>query len=1260
MEFLKRLGLGLFVSAVVLLALVLGGLRVAINHIEYFKPEIEYLLTGEEASEIVFTALSGDMNGFNPVLRIDNVSLNLADRSQPLFIDRLEVEFDFWASLRQWQPVALEIAGQLERIELLRDPAGRWWIYESEIGGGEPVVMSELREALALVPRYVKLDLRRLILRDRKIGMTHQIERVEAHIDHAGDQYFVQASAALPDYLGTGLLLKSEIGSDRSLVYVNTSNLQLKPVADLLGIDTWGLQEGALDGEAWFNLAGFEIVAINGNLVLKQGVVQTSAEKTPVKLEYHARFSALNRRPVWRISNRFERLQVNGEYVHGFNAQIEVRPASGSRNIAAWVDRLDLSSLPAMAAQVLPARLNEQIEQGRLRGLLEDLALSVDLENPETFKASGRVSRINSEPVDFYPGVKNLSAEITAAGGRLGISLAGDRVSLDFGDQFRGPLEFDRLRLAASLQTRDDGLVLRASHIEASNPDLNFEGRAWLEVDGPTRPFMYLRGHFTDVQASSKSKYFPVKILPEKTLRWLDRGIKNGRVTEGDALFHGRLQDFRELQRNRSGEFMVDFRIEDSELMFAPGWLHARNGDGRFRFYHTSLEFDMDRVSYDQLDNARVRGRIADFSHAALELQISTTTSTDTAVRTWLNTPVSEPYRDLMQKVEGFAGETRTDIKVRLPLTEHVGGRDVQVVVGLRDSSARAPDWGVELSEIDGQLQIDERTIAATRIKARYFGDPIEIDIAPDAAGTLVNVRGDLELRHLLNRLPEKYTHEASGRSDWRVRLQIAGAGQADAPYLRIDAASNLEGTAIGLPRPFAKAAASPRRMSVELDFFPRNIDVAAAIGNDIVTRGRINVVGGERLELDGLDLAFATPLRPRQTDGIRIYGYLPEIELDEWIQHVDLAEQANPALLRLVDLEVERIRVFGRSLDSVRLELGRAERQLIGTIDSSLLRGGFQLPYERSRQNPVLIDLEYLRIDKQPGASDFPLLRPDRLADFRFSCEALVVHDMIFNDVQIDGQRSDNAFLVDQFKMRRDQVFLTGNAKWAYDPLDDRHTSSVVVAIEGNNLGEAIAGLGFGDSMSNGRIDFDGGFTWSGPLYKFNLETLEGDAKLSIEEGVLNNVDPGSGRFVGLLSLSALPRRLSLDFSDVLIRGMEFDTITGSYHVADGNLYTKNTRMEGPAAKIRISGRTGILSRDYDQKIQVTPKIRQTLPVIGALSAGSTVGWGLLLLQNLFKKTIDKAVEVEYEVSGSWDDPKIELIKAVDENQKELPTIDR
>ena len=136
MEALKRLSLALLISAVILLALIMGGMRLVINNIDLFKAEIGYLLERDVSKGIVFNRISGSMNHFNPVLLIENVSINQPDRSQPLFIDRLEVEFDFWSSLRNRAPVVLEIIGKLEKLELTRDVSGLWWLNEYQIGSG--------------------------------------------------------------------------------------------------------------------------------------------------------------------------------------------------------------------------------------------------------------------------------------------------------------------------------------------------------------------------------------------------------------------------------------------------------------------------------------------------------------------------------------------------------------------------------------------------------------------------------------------------------------------------------------------------------------------------------------------------------------------------------------------------------------------------------------------------------------------------------------------------------------------------------------------------------------------------------------------------------------------------------------------------------------------------------------------------------------------------------------------------------------------
>src|SRR5690606_30945262 len=113
------------------------------------------------------------------------------------------------------------------------------------------------------------------------------------------------------------------------------------------------------------------------------------------------------------------------------------------------------------------------------------------------------------------------------------------------------------------------------------------------------------------------------------------------------------------------------------------------------------------------------------------------------------------------------------------------------------------------------------------------------------------------------------------------------------------------------------------------------------------------------------------------------------------------------------------------------------------------------------------------------------------------------------------------------------------------------------------------------------------------------------GELHLALQDGQLRQVEPGAGRLFGLLSLSALPRRLLLDFSDVFSSGLSFDALAGDFVVQDGNAYTANLQLDGPVADVLLVGRTGLASRDYDQVAVVDAHMSAALPVAGALAAG-------------------------------------------------------
>jgi uncharacterized protein YhdP len=132
-----------------------------------------------------------------------------------------------------------------------------------------------------------------------------------------------------------------------------------------------------------------------------------------------------------------------------------------------------------------------------------------------------------------------------------------------------------------------------------------------------------------------------------------------------------------------------------------------------------------------------------------------------------------------------------------------------------------------------------------------------------------------------------------------------------------------------------------------------------------------------------------------------------------------------------------------------------------------------------------------------------------------------------------------------------------------------------------------------------------------------------------------------------GLMSVVALPRRLSLDFRDVLDKGFLFDEITGTFHVTDGDAFTCDLSLKGPAADIGIVGRAGLVHQDYDQAALVSANVGNTLPVVGAVVAGPQVAAALLIFSQIFKKPLQEMGQVYYAIKGSWDHPDVDSANA-------------
>jgi uncharacterized protein YhdP len=86
---------------------------------------------------------------------------------------------------------------------------------------------------------------------------------------------------------------------------------------------------------------------------------------------------------------------------------------------------------------------------------------------------------------------------------------------------------------------------------------------------------------------------------------------------------------------------------------------------------------------------------------------------------------------------------------------------------------------------------------------------------------------------------------------------------------------------------------------------------------------------------------------------------------------------------------------------------------------------------------------------------------------------------------------------------------------------------------------------------------------------------------------------------------------------------------------------------MTGPSAGVTITGTANLASETQDLRVRVVPSIGDSAAVAAGLAlVNPVIGLGALVAQRVLKDPIGQMLAFEYQVTGSWDDPKVERLR--------------
>lgn len=323
-----------------------------------------------------------------------------------------------------------------------------------------------------------------------------------------------------------------------------------------------------------------------------------------------------------------------------------------------------------------------------------------------------------------------------------------------------------------------------------------------------------------------------------------------------------------------------------------------------------------------------------------------------------------------------------------------------------------------------------------------------------------------------------------------------------------------------------------------------------------------------------------------------------------------------------------------------VKLRTSGGGRYLAGSIDIPEMEG--RMRYPLAADETLHLDLERLAVNFELGeeAPEVGTLRPFDIPPLSITARRFLINGGNFGRMRMTSRHTPKGHEITELATNGVLASFVATGMWK-----SRGGSTLDGILKSEQLGESLRKLAVTNQLTEAKGNIEVSLDWDGGLLDFSLQKANGVIHVSTDEGRIASADPGFGRILGLVNVSALKRRLKLDFSDFSNEGFVFDDMGGTLKLSDGVASTDNLTIKAPSADIFITGEINLGTREVNQMIRVVPDLHGALPLAATAAGGPAAGAAALVIGKIAGKQLDRIAEMRYSVTGTWEDPVIERI---------------
>ncbi len=1258
-----------YLTAGIILAVAVSAtvIRLALTEVDTYRDEIQARVSEYIGHPVIFSEINIGWQGWMPQLSLSDIKFPGRDDKRIIsHFNSVRININPLKSLRFKKIISDQLILSGVYLDLTRTKEGAFIIADEKVPGqsGQDFDAPELFSWL-LSQNSITLQDTRILWTDEKLGRdTIAFADVALNIKTYRDRVQIDASSKLPGVYGDFLEVKLDANGDlltpnwSGKIYLAAKNIRLDRFLPVAGLK---IDQTDSSFKIWSNWEQAGLADLTGTVSYRDlNMIKNATALSVPKLTADIYAKRVNE-DDWSINVDTRELLTGNRSWPEANYAIRLqRDKQKNYGYSAWFEYLNIEDATDFmsAFSRKDSAISSFLNNYRIGGALQNFTIShfPGSEAADLFNYHATFSKSDFIEKGTNTAIYGLSGNLSGNAEQISATIDSEFVTIEAPSYLDDPIWFSAITGRFNWKKFDafNKLEIPRFQVNTSDFPINLSGSLSFHADQAS-PFVDIVASSGKVKLEKISDYLPTQ-MPDKLKGWLSRLFYQGEINSAGMVFRGRPADYPFVKSE--GVFKAVFDVENAGVEYYEGWPPIDGVDAEVLVSNSSLDVIPSAGKIYETKIERGQLSVDDFAADRPHVRIDSKFFGDIHDFTLFieQSPLAEALS--LDTVADFnvGGEMKFDLELDIPLKKtNDGSLAADGKIALVDADFSLNNARFSLQNITGSLGFTENSFTANGLDATYYSHPVKagIHVGKDQPFTFT-LQGRADNTFIADQIIAAYPAATpampdlqnliSGECEWIVELHKTQNG------IDFSLASDMRGLGLDLPAPLGKTEAETRNMLF-----------AGTFGESIISNIRFQYDAHADLSIDTTQ---EIPAASGKTAGghskLRIEGNIETLDVSKWLQVLsDYKDDAAGFKEYEAAINVATLFFLGNEFNNVELSVSSVpDGHKIG-LGGESVRGEVFLP-DTPLGPPATVDIERLVLSKNASDEESKIdLSPDSLPAFTIEIDTLIYDNIDFGKVDIKASKIDKGIKFEELSLSKASVVISGTGTWHKDP--DKNISISVFNFDmyAADIGAMLNEYGYPDSsIEEGELSVALEANWDGTPMDFSLSKLDGVMQVDIGRGKLLDMSSTTSRLFGLLSLHTLPRRLSLDFSDIFGKGFAFNSINGSFNLEHGNAYTDGLIMQGVSAEIAISGRTGLSTKDYDQSAVVTLKISDTLPLAGAtlLGLGTGVGAGLFIAGKLFDvvpKQLNKLLSHRYTITGSWDNPVVEPVRIKNEIQE-------